>query len=76
MAKVCFSTLEGMREEASFHMFFERNDPTLPRKRNGLSHYEEEEVPVEFASKFEEYYCQFFIKQLISLSTVFVIDFS
>ena len=51
-----------MREEASFHMFFERNDPKLPRKRNALSHYEEEEVPVEFVSKFEEYYCQFFIK--------------
>ena len=42
IAKVCLSTLQGMREEASFHMFFEKvtasirkfevNDPKLPRK--------------------------------------------
>ena len=41
MAKVCFSTSQGMREEASF-LVFEKDDPKLLRKRKNLSHYEEE----------------------------------
>ena len=61
MAKVCFSTLQGMREEVSFPMFLKKMTPS---RRNVSSHYEEEEAPVEFASKVEEYYLHFFIKQL------------
>ena len=59
-----------MREEASFRMFFEKvraskrkleiNDPKLSKKRKSLSHYEEGEAPVEFASTVEEHYRQIF----------------
>ena len=38
---------------------FEKDDPKLPRKRKVSSYYEEEEAPVEFASKVEEYYHHF-----------------
>ena len=65
-----------MREEASFNMFLEKDDPELPCKRKVLSNYEEGKTPVELLSKVEEYYRQFFIKQLIWLSSVFEIDFS
>ena len=73
IAKVCFSTLQSIREEASFHMFFQKvrssarkleiDDPRLPRKRKVSSHYEEGEAPVEFVSTVEEH--KFYIKQLI-----------
>ena len=66
-----------MREEASFHMFFEKDDRKIPRKRKVTTHYEEGQAPVEFTSKVEEYYGQFFfIKQLKWLSPEFVINFS
>ena len=38
---------------------FEKDDPKLPRKRNLLRQHEEEEAPVEFVSKVEEYYHHF-----------------
>ena len=38
-----------------FSYVFEKDDPKLPGKRNVLSYYEEEEAPVEFVSKVEEY---------------------
>ena len=34
IATVCFLILQGMKEEASFLMFFEKDDPKLPRKKN------------------------------------------
>ena len=40
------------------YVFFEKNDPKLPRKRNVPIIYEEEKAPVELVSKGEEYYCQ------------------
>ena len=55
-----------MREEASFHMFFEKvrvsarkleiDDQRLLRKRKFLTHYEEVEAPAEFVSTTEEHY--------------------
>ena len=65
-----------MREEASFHMFFEKDDSKLPRRRKVPSHCEDGQTPLELVFKVEEYYRQFFMKQLIWLSTVFTIDFS
>ena len=65
-----------MREEASFNMFLEKDDPELPCKQKVLSNDEEGKTPVELSSKVEEYYRQFFIKQLIWLSSVIEIDFS
>ena len=66
-----------MRKEASFHMFFEKDGRKIPRKRKVTTHYKEGQAPVEFASKVEEYYGQFFfIKQLKWLSPVFVTNFS
>ena len=66
IAKVCLSTLKGMREEASFHMFFEKvrasaqklevNDPKLPRKRKVPNRYEDGKAPAEFISTVEEHY--------------------
>ena len=60
-----------MREEASFHMFFENvrasaqkletNNPKLPRKRKVPSRYEDGEAPTEFVSTVEEHYRQFFL---------------
>ena len=59
-------TLQGTREEASFHMFFQKltalarkldiNDPKLPRKRKVLSHYREGEAPAEFTFTVEQDY--------------------
>ena len=59
-----------MREEAGFHMFFEKvrasaqklevNDPKLPRKRKNPSRYEDGEAPAEFLSTVEEHYRQIF----------------
>ena len=36
----------------------------LPRKRKVSSHYEEEEAPVEFVSKVEEYYLHLFYQAI------------
>ena len=54
-----------MREEAGFHMFFEKvrtstqklevNDPKLPKKRKVPSCYEHGEAPAEFVSTVEEH---------------------
>ena len=65
-----------MREEASFHMFFEKDDSKLPIRRKVPSHCEDGQTPLELVSKAEEYCLQFCMKQLIWLSTVFTIDFS
>ena len=40
---------------SQFPYVFEKDDPKLPGKRKVLSYYEEEEAPVEFVSKVEEY---------------------
>ena len=70
IAKVRFSTLQGVREEAGFHMLFQKrrasaqkleiNDPILTRKRNVSNHYGEGESPVEFVSTVEEHHRQIF----------------
>ena len=54
----CLSTLQGMRKEASFYMFFEKvkasarkpeiGELKLPRKRKFSNHYEERETLAEF----------------------------
>ena len=66
-----FTSLQVMREEANFFMFFEKfraskrkleiDDPKPPKKRNVLSHYEKGETTEEFASTAEEHYHQIFI---------------
>ena len=63
-----------MREEASFHMFFEKvrasaeklevDDPKLPRKRKVPSRYEDGEAPAEFESTVEEHYRQIFYQTI------------
>ena len=63
-----------MREEASFHMFFEKirasaqkletNNPKLPRKRKVPTRYEDGEAPTEFVSTVEEHYRQFFYQTI------------
>ena len=53
-----------MGEEVSFQNVFETDDPKLTRKRKNLSHYEEEEATVEFASKIEEHYNSFFYQTI------------
>ena len=58
-----------------FSYVVEKDDPKLPSKRKVLNYYEEEEAPVEFVSKVEEYYLHIFIKQLKQLSILFLIDF-
>ena len=55
--------------------FLKKMAPNYLKKRKLLTHNEEEKGPLEFLSKVEGYYRQFFIKQLIWLPTVFVIDF-
>ena len=53
IAKVCLSTLKGMREKASSHMFFEKvrasaqkvNDPKLPWNVKVPSRFEDGEAP-------------------------------
>ena len=52
-----------MGEKISFHVF-EKDDPKLSRKGTISSHCEDEEAPVEFVSKVEEYDHHFFMKQL------------
>ena len=46
---------------------FEKDDPKLSRKRKVSSHYEEEEAPVEFVSKVEEYYHQMFYQAIVKV---------
>ena len=63
-----------MREEASFHMFFEKvrasaeklevDDPKLPRKRKVPTRYEDGEAPAEFVSTVEEHYRQIFYQTI------------
>ena len=69
--KKCFLSLQRMREEPSFRIFFERfraskwkleiDDPKPPKKRKVLRHYAEGEAPVEFVSTVEEHYHHIFI---------------
>ena len=75
-----FSILQGMREEAIFHVVFEKlrassrkleiSYPWLPRKRNVLSHYEEEEAPVEFVSTVKGDYRQVLYQAIEYLPTL------
>ena len=70
-----------MREEDSFHMFFEKfrasaqkievNDPKLHRKRNVSSRYEDGKARAEFISTVEEHYRQF-LYQTIDMVTKFI----
>ena len=68
IAKTCFLLLQGVREEASFRMFFEKvkvskrkleiDNLELPSERKISNHFEEGEAPVEFTSTVEEHYRQ------------------
>ena len=70
-AKICFSSLQDMREKTSFLIFFEKfrapkrqleiDDPKPPKKGRGLSDSEEAGAPVEFVSTVEDHYRQMFI---------------
>ena len=72
--------LQGMREEGSFRMFFEKvrapkrkleiNDPKLPKKRKVSSHYEEGEAPAQFVSTVEEHYRQIFCQVVMVVSCI------
>ena len=83
IAKVCLSTLKGMREDASFHMFFEKvrasaqklevNDPKLPRKRKVPSRYGDGLAPAEFVPTVEKHYRQIFY-QAIDMVTNCICD--
>ena len=63
-----------MREEASFHMFFEKvrasaqklevNDPKLPGKTKFLSRYEDGGIPAELVCTVEEHYRQIFYQTI------------
>ena len=44
-----------MSEEASFNMFFEKDDAKLPKKKKVLIRYEEMQGSAEFVSKVEQY---------------------
>ena len=71
IAQICFSSLQGTREEASFRMFLDKfrapkrkleiDDPKPPKKRKVLSHYGKGEASVEFVSTVAEDYRQVFI---------------
>ena len=50
-----------MREEASLQMFLKRMTRNYLEKEKIQVIYEEGKAPVEFVSKVEEYYCQFFL---------------
>ena len=70
-AKICFPSLQDMREKTSFLIFFEKfrapkrkleiDDPKPPKKGRGLSDFEEAGAPVEFVSTVEDHYRQMFI---------------
>ena len=55
-----FFNITKYERGSQFSYVFEKDDPKLLRKRKVLSYYEEEEAPVEFVSKVEEYYLHFF----------------
>ena len=44
---------------SQFPYVFPKDDLELPRKRKVPSHHEEEQAPIEFASKVKEYYHRF-----------------
>ena len=52
-----------MGKEVSFHVFLEKLTPNYPPQKVS-SHYEEEEAPVEFEYKVEEYYHHFFYQAI------------
>ena len=64
MQKYVFQNYNIWETGSWFSYVFETDDPKLPRKRKVSSHYEDEKAPVDFLSKFEEYYLHFFVKQL------------
>ena len=50
-----FFNITRYERGSQFSYVCEKDDPKLPRKRKALSYYEEEEAPVHFVSKVEEY---------------------
>ena len=57
--QVCFSTLQGMGEEVTFHMFLKKRTPNYLEKEKFRVIMEEEQGPVDFVSKVKEYYHKF-----------------
>ena len=68
---MCFSSLQGMREEASFRIFFENfraskwkleiDASKSPKEGKVLSYYEKGEASVEFVPTVEKHYRQNFV---------------
>ena len=59
-----FINITRYERGSQFSYVFKKDDPKLPRKRKVSSCYEEEEAPVEFVSKAEEYYLHFFCEAI------------
>ena len=57
--------LQVIKNEASFDMFFEKDDPKL-RKKKASTHYRKGEAPAEFSAKVEDTTANSFIKYLIT----------
>ena len=53
-----------MKQEVSFHMFLKKMTPNYLEKEKFQVIMTKKKAPVEFVSKVDEYYHQFFIKQL------------
>ena len=53
--KSMFFNITRYERGSQFSYVFEKDDPNLPTKRKVLSYHEEEEAPVQFISKFDEY---------------------
>ena len=66
-----FFKITNYERGAQFSYIFEKDDPKLPRKRNVLSYYEEEEAPVKFVSKLEKYYLLFYQETEIVVNCIY-----
>ena len=74
MADMTKRTLQTMRDEQHFNLFWEKvkrmaddkdvNDPVLPRKRKVPQHFETGNAPAEFPSTAKDHYRRIFFKAL------------
>ena len=71
MDKVCFSTLQALREEVSFHMFLKKMTPNYLEKEKFRVIMRKKKLLQNLYLKLRNTTTSFFIKQLIQLSTAF-----
>ena len=71
MDKVCFSTLQALREEVSFHMFLKKMTPNYLEKEKFRVIMRKKKLLQNLYLKLRNTTISFFIKQLIQLSTAF-----